>query len=61
VDLAGTRRRDQPGAPAKGGSEQGVGLGMVLVAPAEERDPGAAIDEQAVRCDGEAVHRPARS
>lgn len=35
----------EPNAPADSHSESGVGLEVVLIARAEERDPGAAIDE----------------
>jgi len=40
--------RGEEGNPAREGlAEQSIGLGVVLVAPAAQRDPGAAIDEQA--------------
>src|SRR4030095_14284179 len=35
-------------------AEEPVGFGMVLVSPAPERDPGAAIDEQAPGSGGDA-------
>ena len=40
------RREERDPAPERL-SEQAVGVGVVLIAPAPQRDPGAAIDEQA--------------
>jgi len=39
--------REQPDPARRHGPKHGVGFGVVLVAGADERDPGAAIDEQA--------------
>jgi hypothetical protein len=38
--------REQPDAARRGGAKHGIGLAVVLIAGADERDPGAAIDEQ---------------
>ena len=45
-------RGDERNAARERIAEQAVGVGMMLVAPAAERDPGAAIDEQAGRGGG---------
>jgi hypothetical protein len=39
-------RREERHLTPESSAEQPLGIGVVLVAPAEERDPGAAIDEQ---------------
>jgi hypothetical protein len=37
--------REQPDSARRGGAKHRVGLGVVLIAGADQRDPGAAIDE----------------
>ena len=48
-DEIGGRERD---AAAEGLAEQPVCLGVMLIAPAPQRDPRAAIDEQSTRLAG---------
>lgn len=38
-------RRDEPQTPPYRLAEQAIGFGVVLIPPAAQRDPGAAIDE----------------